>query len=135
MKKNSTKELDYFLMKTDFFNEMSVRKLCYHGDGAQSAAIFITILCFLYKNGYYIEDTEEIRSKMLQKVDGTFTSEELQETIQLSLEIGLFNKELYENERILTSRDIQECYLISHPGRKKPEITMYNLINNTENEA
>lgn len=126
--------LDSFLMKTDFFHELSIRKLCKHGHGAQSAGIFITILCFLYQKGYYIKDTDELRRKIVHTVDGAFTQEDLQETIRLSLAIGLFNKELYESEHILTSKDIQECYLVSYPNRKKPEIKEYNLINNPQNE-
>ena len=126
--------LDYFLMKTDFFQELSIRKLCHHGKGGQSAAIIITILCFLYQAGYCLKDNEELRRKIIHTMDGVFTQEDLQETIQLALEIGIFHKKLYEEEQILTSREIQECYLASFPGRKKPAIKTYNLINHKESE-
>lgn len=119
-------------MNTDFFYEIPVRKLCSHGNGALSASIFITILCFLYQNGYFLRDTEELRRRILEKNAVYFTYDQLQDTIHRSLEVGLFNKELYESERILTSKDIQKCYLLSYPSRSKPEIKDYNLINITE---
>lgn len=133
-KSNDIMGLDYFLMKTDFFHELYIRKLCHHGKGGQAAGIFITILCFLYQTGYYLKDNVELRRKIIHTTDGVFTHADLQETIQLALEIGLFHKKLYEEEQILTSREIQECYLASFPGRKKPAITLYNLINNKESE-
>ena len=67
--------LDYFLMKTDFFQELSIRKLCHHGKGGQAAGIFITILCFLYQTGYYLKDNEE-------GIKQEITSKESEKTVE-----------------------------------------------------
>ena len=46
--------LDYFSFKVDFFQDIRIRKLI-KAQGGKAVAVYVLLLCSIYKNGYYTE--------------------------------------------------------------------------------
>lgn len=101
------KGLDYFHFDVDFFDDIKIRKLIrYHG--CQSVVVYQLILTRIYKEGYYLlwdEDIAFIISEISHLQDDT-----VKEVIQYCVDIGLFNKTLYEKDNVLTSPGIQHRF-------------------------
>lgn len=122
--------LDYFPLNVDIeldekFEYISSRF------GAAGYATFISILCAIYRNGYYINWTEThayILSKRVS-VDKNTCSEIVSECIN----VGLFDKNLYENYGILTSHGVQTRYLQASERRASVQIVKeYTLLSRQE---
>ena len=84
-------------------------------------AIVVRMLMLIYKDGYYKHYSEDKEAFMLAKrlsVD----VDVLKNVINDCINEGLFNKNLFEKYRILTSRGIQKRYLEACSRRKEVSI-------------
>lgn len=126
MARTSKQGLDYFPMDIDMFNDIKIRKLIKY-QGGKSISIFTLLLCNIYKNGYYIEWDEELPF-ICSELTG-FDEAYISEVIKTCLTLGLFSKQLFDEEGVLTSRGIQERYgRICVLCRRVCNITDYNLL-------
>src|SRR5690606_19248990 len=106
--------LDYFPIDVDFYRSRKVRALiARHGVTAQ--ALFITLLCRIYEEGYYIK-WDELELSVVS-ADINTPEATVSEIIASAIEFGLFDRELFE-QGILTSEKIQEQFLLSTNRRK-----------------
>lgn len=126
MARTSKKGLEYFPMDIDIFSDLKIRKLIKY-QGGKAISIYALLLCSIYKNGYYIEWDEELPfiCSELTGFDEVYVSE----VIKTCLSLGLFSKELFDAEGVLTSKGIQERYSrICIQCRRVCNITDYSLL-------
>lgn len=126
MARTSKKGLDYFPMDIDIFSDLKIRKLIKY-QGGKAITIYALLLCNIYKNGYYIEWDTELPF-ICSELTG-FDEAYISEVIKTCLSLGLFSKELFEAEGVLTSKGVQERYSrICNQCRRVCNITDYSLL-------
>ena len=130
------KGLDYFPLDVDFFQDIKIRKLI-RCQGGKALTVYIALLCNIYKEeGYYIRwdnDLPFIISEQTGYEDGY-----VHEVLRNCVALGLFDKALFESEKIYTSRSIQERYReICGSSKRRSGIEEYCLLpeNGEEIEA
>ena len=122
--------LDYFPFDIDFFQDLKIRKLIKY-QGGKAIAVYALLLCNIYKQGYYMRWDEELPFIVSEQTG--FEEAYIREVIKCCLVIGLFSKELYESDKVLTSKGIQERYQkISELCRRNGNILEYNIISSEE---
>lgn len=125
MARTSKRGLEYFPMDIDIFSDLKIRKLIKY-QGGKAISIYALLLCNIYKNGYYIEWDEELPF-ICSELTG-FDEAYVLEVIKTCLSLGLFSKELFDAEGVLTSKGIQERYSrICIQCRRVCYITDYSL--------
>ena len=126
MARTSKKGLEYFPMDIDIFSDIKIRKLIKY-QGGKAISIYALLLCNIYKNGYYIEWDEELPF-ICSELTG-FDEAYVSEVIKTCLSLGLFSKELFDAEGVLTSKGIRERYSrICIQCRRVCKITDYSLL-------
>ena len=121
------KGLDYFPLDVDFFQDIKIRKLI-RCQGGKALTVYIALLCNIYKEeGYYIRwdnDLPFIISEQTGYEDGY-----VHEVLRNCVALGLFDKALFESEKIYTSRSIQERYReICGSSKRRSGIEEYCLL-------
>lgn len=102
------KGLDYFSFDVSFFSDIKIRKLIkYHG--IQAVPIYEILLCRIYECGYYMEWDEDIPFTISEV--SHLDEDYINVVIGFMLDVGLFNKTVYEQYHVLTSRSIQDRYI------------------------
>lgn len=124
--------LDYFPFDIDFFDDEKIEAIS--GEfGIKGEITAIKLLCAIYRNGYFILWNEMLKMKLLHNLPGV-SSDLLDQIISRLVKWGFFEKSLFDSDRILTSRGIQERYF-SAIKRRKNEVEMpYLLINVCNNQ-
>jgi hypothetical protein len=118
--------LDYFPFDVDFFQDIRIRKLIKY-QGGKAVTVYALLLCTIYRNGYYAEWDKEL--PFIISEQSGYTEAYIQEVIDCCLNIGLLSKELFESDKVLTSKGIQERYRrICSSSRRNSVIAEYNLI-------
>lgn len=118
--------LEYFPFDIDFFQDIRIRKLIKR-QGGKAITVYALLLCLIYKNGYYMQWDEELPfiGSELSGYDEAYVSE----VIKACLSLGLFNKELFDNEQVLTSKGIQlRYYTIQRLNKRMSRIQEHCLI-------
>lgn len=132
MGRNVKKGLDYFPFDVDFFQDIKIRKLIKYQRG-KAITVYALLLCLIYKNGYYMLWDEELPFILSEQTG--FEEAYIQEVIKCCLALGLFSKELFEKEKVITSTGIQERYRkICTDSRRILDMTEYILISTEEND-
>ena len=94
--------------------------------GLTGFGVIVHLLQEIYgKAGYYIEWTEEVALLFSRKV-GTGGSV-VSEIVEAAIRRGMFDKEIYDKYRVLTSRGIQKRYFEAVSRRKVLEVD-YNIL-------
>ena len=101
--------IDYFPVDVDFFSDRKIRKIM-RNCGMGGVSTLICLLGNIYKeNGYYIEWDEELSFDISDQLVGI--SESLvREVISKAIQVGFFNKDLFDRYKILTSNGIQKRF-------------------------
>ena len=130
MGRNKKIGLDYFPFDIDFFQDLRIRKLIKY-QGGKAVTVYALLLCNIYKQGYYMRWDEELPFFVSEQTG--FEEAYIREVIKCCLVIGLFSKDLYESEKILTSKGIQERYeKICDLCRRNSEVREYNIISSKD---
>lgn len=101
------KGLDYFPMQTNILSDLKVRRMK-RKYGAESFLLYVTFLCDIYSNGFYLKADEEYLydiSEQMQMPENRVT-----ELLNAMLDLGLFNLRLFEEKQVLTSEAVQKYY-------------------------
>lgn len=124
--------LNYFPLDVDTFQDIKIRKLIKYQRG-QAFTVYALLLCLIYKDGYYMLWDEELPFILSEQTG--FEEAYIREVIKCCLALGLFSKELYDKEKVLTSRGIQERYqfIATKLCRRASSINEYSLISSEEN--
>ncbi len=120
------KGLSYFPFDIDFFQDLKIRKLI-RCQGGKAVTVYALLLCFIYKSGYYIWWDEELPFAISEQTG--YDEAYIREVIKSCVTLGLFSRELFDGEGVLTSRGIQERYAeICELSRRVYVIEQFNLI-------
>lgn len=130
MGRNKKDGLSYFPFDVDFFQDLKIRKLIKY-QGSNAIAIYAFILCNIYKDGYYIRWDNDLPFIISEQTG--YEESYIVEVINCCLDIGLFSKNLFDSERVITSFGIQDRYRkINDLCRRKSDISEYMLISSEE---
>jgi len=126
MARPKKKGLEYFTNDVNFYQDIKIRKLIRH-KGIQAVSVYHILLCQIYCNGYYIKWDEDLPF-ILSEVSG-LEEDKIIEAVTYCLEIGLLDSTLYESEKVLSSRSIQERYIeISVAAKRKLDDNLPYLL-------
>ena len=125
--------LDYFPLDVNFLNDLKTKKLV-RSFGASAVAVALDVLTNIYKdNGYYAECDDDFI--FLIADDLKLEEEYTKNVIKKMVEVDFFNKNLYENHKILTSIGIQKRYILASGRRVRSKInSVYDLVNTQNDE-
>ena len=130
MGRNKKEGLSYFPFDVDFFQDIKIRKLIRY-QGSNAISIYTLILCNIYKDGYYIRWDNDLPFIISEQTG--YDESYIVEVINCCLDIGLFSKDLFDSERVITSFGIQDRYRkINDLCRRKSDISEYMLISSEE---
>lgn len=130
MGRNKKIGLDYFPLDVDFFQDIRIRKLIKY-QGGKAITVYALLLCIIYKQGYYMRWDEELPFIISEQTG--FEEAYIQEVFKCCMVVGLFSKELYESDKIITSKGIQERYkTICDQLRRICQFDEFSLISSEE---
>ena len=119
--------LDYFPLDTQFVNHRTVRRLMKRL-GESSMVVLIHLYSAIYSGeGYYIEVSDELYEDIADRLF-TLDADDVRRVVELAVEFGLFHRELFEQQRVLTSENIQRQYVFSTRRRHQLQVDRYNLL-------
>ena len=126
--------LDYFPLDADFFedNKIKILKARYKADGI---ALYIYLLCEIYKQGYYIKVDDDF--EYIISDDLGIDQNKVKQVLNFLLKRSLFNDKLFNSDKVLTSAGIQRRFqlAIKERARKNPiEVGRYWLLSEKETE-
>ena len=100
--------LEYFSLDVRMFSDIKIRKLIkYHK--AQAVSVYMTLLCRIYEKGCYIEYDNDL--PFIISEDCGLEEDTIVSIIHYCLDIGLFDKGVFDKYKVLTSHGIQERYI------------------------
>lgn len=108
MGRNRKVGLDYFPMDVDFFQDIRIRKLIKY-QGGKAVTVYALLLCIIYKQGYYVRWNDELPFIISEQTG--FEEAYIQEVFKCCLIVGLFSKELYDSDKVITSKGIQKRWI------------------------
>ena len=101
------KGLGYFSLDVDFYNDIKVRKIV-RRKGGDALTVYIVLLCNIYEKGYYLEWNEDIPFLICEATG--YGEDRIKDIILYCIEVGLFDKNFFEQYQIITSYSIQRRY-------------------------
>ena len=130
MGRNRKLGLDYFPMDVDFFQDIRIRKLIKY-QGGKAVTVYALLLCIIYKQGYYVRWDDELPFIISEQTG--FEEAYIQEVFKCCLIVGLFSKKLYDSDKVITSKGIQERYKsICDQLRRVCQFDEFGLISSEE---
>lgn len=126
MGRNRKTGLDYFPLDVNFFQDIKVRRLL-KKHGSESIAVYTSLLCMIYRDGYFIEWNEDIPFIVSEQTG--LPEEDINRVICSCLELDIFSKQMMEESGVLTSKGIQKRYQdICTDLKRRADIDAYSLI-------
>ena len=123
--------LDYFPLHIDFFDDIRICALAVqYGTKGQLAAIIL--LVHLYKTGYYLLWDDDTRVRVLKDMPGV-TFDELDHIVEELVKWDFFDKELFNQQGVLTSREVQKHFFNATKRRRNNIAQMPFLLAETDN--
>ena len=107
--RNVKRGLVFFRLDTDFFRDRKIRRLLRRMQGS-GILVYLALLTEIYRDkGYYVETD----SGLLEDVADTCEVEDevARQALDVCLELGLFDRDIFVRLRVLTSAGIQRRYL------------------------
>lgn len=124
--------LDYFSMDVDFYDDP---KIIYaeEAHGVIGGYIASRLLCLIYRDGYFINWDDDMALVFSKRVGNCITHVQVKEVVDTLIEKGFFDKRLYAQFGILSSRGIQKRWLriISDCKRKAGINSAYDVVNSS----
>ena len=126
-----SKGISYFPLDVDFMQNLKIRKVI-QACGPNSIAIIMLLLGNIYGDeGYFMRWDEDVCFLITEAlgVKDVYTLE----TVKKCLQVGLFDENLFNKYKIITSKGIQSRYFEITKRRRKVEvINQYLLVNVAE---
>lgn len=108
--------IDYFPLDVDFF--VDDKMIAIAGEfGIKGEVAVIHLLCAIYRNGYYVEWNDRLRSKLDRELPGV-SVDLLCMIVDRLVRWEFFDKSLFYSSSILTSKGIQRRYFEAVRKRK-----------------
>ena len=132
------KRIDYAGWSVDIFsNDIKIDKLLDAQGWAGFGIYFYLCQMAFGSEGYYYEWCYDLCASTARKMGGGISAGTVNETVGYCLQIGLFDKGLFDRWGVLTSRGIQKSYLVvlKSKNRKGAEIYKeYWLLDTSKSE-
>ena len=107
MARTLKKGLDFFHFDTSFYEDIKIRKLIRY-QGAQAVVVYQLILIRIYNEGYYLKWDDDLPFIVAEV--SHLEDKYVKEAIDFCIEIGLFDKDIFDTDKVLTSRGIQNRF-------------------------
>lgn len=117
--------LDYFPLDVDIDQDDKVA-IIEAQHGIKGFGIVIKLLMHIYKNSYYYEWTEKEQLLFSKRVNVDIN--EVNDVVNDCIKWGLFDKQLFQKYKILTSRGVQKRYFEIAKRRQKVEVIKEYLL-------
>lgn len=132
--------LDFAAWDVHIFDDEERFDVLIDAQGWSGFGVFFYICTKAYAtNGYYYEWREKTSAAAIAKrMSGGIKSDTVKQVVQLCLQIGLFDNGLFDRERILTNKMMQERYMYAIEKRSKRGRTInkdYWLLKEDETKA
>lgn len=113
--------LDFAAWDVHIFDDDERFDVLIDAQGWSGFGVFFYICTKAYAtNGYYYEWREKTSAAAIAKrMSGGIKSDTVKQVVQLCLQIGLFDNGLFDRERILTNKMMQERYMYAIEKRSK----------------
>ena len=124
--------LDYFPLNSDLFGDPKIEDLLFK-HGPNGLAVFLAILCRVYREGYYLAATpEQITRMVIKDIGGKWIRNPalVSQVIRSCAEIGLFEPLLVADD-VFTAEGIQKRYAKA-TARNKGKMDKYCLLASVE---
>lgn len=126
--------LDYFPFDVDFFSDKKIKRLRARF-GTDGIAVYMYLLCEIYRNGYYIEYDEDLIldiSDELGLPEGSTT-----QIMNYLLSRSLLDDTLAKSVKVLTATSIQRRYQEAKKGSKRDVVVnrSYWLLQKNETNS
>ena len=108
------KGLDYFPVDTNILSDLKVRRIK-RKYGAESFLLYMTLLCDIYANSFYICADDNYLFDLSEKMQ--MSESQTLEMVLAMVKIGLFDSQLFQKKRILTSPSIQKRFFSAKRSR------------------
>lgn len=130
MGRPTVKSIDYYPIDCDFLSDIKIRRIM-KSCGASAIAVIIYLLGNIYGDeGYYMRWNDDIKFLV---ADYLSVSEKMvSAVIEKALQVEFFDKEKFDNYKILTSKGIQKRYFLITEKRKNDHIFSEFIIKKTE---
>ena len=106
---NKKTGLDYFSFDVDFFQDEKIQFVSARF-GFKGEVIAIRLLCKIYRNGYYMDWSEDIALLLAKSVGDGCQHSCVRDVVYELLKRGFFDRSIFERFSILTSHGIQKRY-------------------------
>lgn len=109
----------YFPFKVNLFEEIEI-ELIEAKFGLKGTAAVIKLLCKIHKeNGYYLKWDSEQCTLFTNKVGRDINEEEMQGIVDILVEKEFFDPQIYKEQEVLTSIELQKVWLEATKRRKR----------------
>ena len=108
--------LDYFPLDVTFFTDPKI-KILKARYGVDGIAVYVYLLCEIYRVGYYIQLNED--SIYIFSDDLKMSAEKVMQVLNFLLERSLFSSKLFQSDKVLTSAGIQKRFQLAVKERAK----------------
>jgi len=130
------KGLEYFSVDVNILSDVRIFKLLKRY-GPLGFTSYMAIISHIYSKGYFVEyDLDTLAYLLLKHIPSKYINgrNKLQEIILYTVELELFDKQLFSNG-IITSIDIQEMFVNAAKKRQKLEEYPYWLLDEINKEV
>ncbi|EJF50936.1 hypothetical protein YS9_0821 [Enterococcus sp. C1] len=133
MARPTKKGLDYFPLDVDFLSDLKVRRII-KACGKEAVHILVALLANIYRDeGYYVLWDDDLAFLVADEVgtkEGT-----VEELVRKAVQVKFFDKDIFDKYTVLTSKGIQNRYILATKERKKVELEFKYLLTNEVNRS
>lgn len=133
MARPTKKGLDYFPLDVDFLSDLKVRRII-KACGKEAVHILVALLANIYRDeGYYVlwdDDLAFLAADEVGTKEGT-----VEELVRKAVQVKFFDKDIFDKYSVLTSKGIQNRYILATKERKKVELEFKYLLTNEVNRS
>lgn len=133
MARPTKKGLDYFPLDVDFLSDLKVRRII-KACGKEAVHILVALLANIYRDeGYYVLWDDDLAFLVADEVgtkEGT-----VEELVKKAVQVKFFDKDIFDKYSVLTSKGIQNRYILATKERKKVELEFKYLLTNEVNRS
>ena len=108
--------LDYFPFDVDFFSDRKIKRLKARY-GTDGLAVYIYLICEIYRSGYYIEYNDDLILDISDELN--ISENATRQIIDFLLSRSLFDDTLAKSDKVLTAASVQRRYQEAKKGSKR----------------
>lgn len=119
--------IEYYPFNVDFFDDDKIALI--EGEfGVKGSVIAIRLLCKIYREGYYYQWGDDECLLFSRKAGADIVHGTVQEVVKGLVRRSFFDKGVYDQFKVLTSRGIQQRYFDAVKRRQKVEVRRELLL-------